>query len=210
MSLALNDIVAVSFRGTLFGQRIINTLHYAVAVAATGTTEDNLKLITTDIQAGTGSIAGLKAHFLDCIAIQYTLDVIRAQRVYPARTVFQETVSGDVGQYSPSDCKNPNVSISVWKRSLTPGRMGVGRLQLAGLGYDAFLDGEVDPGTVGTFINTFAADVKTNYTTSAPVITLTPVLYNPTGAFPKFSIITSTGFETTARTMHRRTLRVGE
>lgn len=211
MALALNDIIEVSFRGTLFGQRILNTLHYVVSVAVgSGTTEDQLLHLASDIQGGLGSVPGLKSHFLDCIAIQYTLDTIRAQRVYPARTVFQEVTSGDVGQYVVADCKTPNIAASIFKRTATPGRMGVGRMQMAGVPDDGFSSGLINPGTIGVPLAIWAADMKLNFTTSAPVQTYGPCLYNPTGAGLRFSLITSTGVEDTLRTMHRRTLRVGE
>lgn len=210
MPLAANDVIELSFRGSLFGQRILNVMHYYVAAPGTGTPEQQLLALVSDIQAGTGSVAGLKSHFLDCIAIQYTLDSIRAQRVYPTRTVYQQVLSGDVGQWTTSDCQESNIAASILKRTLTPGRMGLGRMQMAGLATDAALQGMLNPANQAVPLAVWAADMLLNYVTSAPAVTFSPCLYNPTGAGLRFSPLVATVVEDTLRVMRRRTLRVGE
>lgn len=210
MPLAAGDVIAVSFRGTLFGTRILNILHYVVNVPGTGTPEAQLQQVCDNIQAGAGAPNTLKNSFLNMIAVDYTLTEIRAQRVYPTRTVYKQAVSGDVGQYVPATCTAPNVAISMLKQTNTPGRMGIGRIQLGGVPSDAYVSGVLDPATTGANFLVLKADILSNFTTSTTLMTMNPCLFNPTAVGDKFSLLTGLILEDTIRVMHRRTLRVGE
>lgn len=209
MALAVNDIIQLSIRGTLFDQRIITVLHYAVNVSALGSDTDQLKQLTADWAAGTGSLPGILSHMLDCQGIQYTCNAIRAQRVYPTRTIYMETNSGDTGAHA-DDCTTANIAASLLKRTFTPGRMGIGRVQLAGIPQTAYAAGNVDNVFLATKLIPWSTDLKSTYTTSVSPVTYVPCLYNPTGPGTKISPIVNVIPEQTVRTMHRRTLRVGE
>ncbi|HWI70242.1 MAG TPA: hypothetical protein VNS88_18065 [Nitrospiraceae bacterium] len=209
MGLAVNDVLAVSIRGSLFSQRIITVLHYAVNVAATGTVEDNLLQIATDWTGGTGSRAGILSHMLDCQGVEYNCDEVRVQRVYPTRSIYMTHKANDPGAHA-DPCTTSNIAASLVKRTSTPGRKGVGRVQLAGIPQTAYADGLIDPVYAGLKLTPWCNDLISSYSTSGPVLTLVPVLYNPTAAPPRYSLIIQIFPEDTVRTMHRRTLRVGE
>jgi len=95
------------------------------------------------------------------------------------------------------------------KRTLTAGRMGIGRIQLAGIPTAVMNDGELTAGYLTTELAALASNMLGSLTTSGPVVTYTPCLYNPTAPVNKFSPIFSIVPQTTIRVMRRRTLRVG-
>lgn len=209
MALALHDIVEVSFRGTLFGQRILNILHYVVNVTASGTTEAQLLRLAQDLVQGTGNPAGLETHWLDCFGVEYTLDEIRAQRVYPDRTIYQKFAANDVGTHA-SPMVSSNQATSLEKRTLTVGRKGIGRIQVVGPPQGEFANGVVGAVYLAGPIATLITDLKSSYTTSVGPVTYVPCLYNPTGAPDKYSVLFDIVPQDTLRTMHRRTVRLGE
>lgn len=208
MALALDDVVSLSIWGTLFGQRIITVLHYAVSVVSAGSTEDQLKQFANDWVSGTGSVPGSLDHMLEAQGIEYTCDYVRAQRVSPTRTIFMQWNSNDVGTHA-DPCTTANIAISLQKRTATPGRKGVGRVQLAGIPQTGYADGSVNPVYEVAKLLPWCTDLMSSFTTSAGPVTFVPVLYNPTNPTPHYSPLIQVLPESTVRTMHRRTLRVG-
>lgn len=208
MALAVGDVIQVSLRGTLYGQRILNVLHYSVAVAGSGTDFDQLNILTSNLVTGGGSVDPL-VDFLAAIAPQYQLEQVRAQRVYPARTVYAYTIDGRFGTFA-TGTELTNIAASLEKRTLTAGRMGIGRLQLAGIPTAAMDNGELTAAYKNAELSNLAQVLLLSITTSGPVVTYTPCLFNPTAAGAKFSPLFSIVINDSLRTMRRRTLRVGE
>jgi hypothetical protein len=207
MALALGDVIQVSFRGSLFNQQILNILHFSVGVIGTGTDYDQLSMFTSNLVTGGGSV-DLVLPFMACMPPEYALEEVRAQRIYPTRTVYAFTLSGAFGQYA-TGTETTNVAASIEKRTLTPGRMGIGRLQLAGVPTAAMNNGEVSAAFKGTEMLNLANTMIQTITTTAPVVTYNPCLFNPTATGPKFSPLFSCIPMDTLRVMRRRTLRVG-
>jgi hypothetical protein len=81
---------------------------------------------------------------------------------------------------------------------------------VGGIAADAYQNGSINPATIGVPAAVFKADMLASFTTSGPVVTFVPCLFNPTGAPDKFAVLNSTQIEDTVRVIHRRTLRVGE
>jgi len=208
MALAVGDVIQVSLRGTLYGQRILNVLHYSVAVAGSGTDYDQLSILTSNLVTGGGSVDPL-VDFLAAIAPQYQLVEVRAQRVYPLRTIYAYTIDGRFGTYA-TGTETTNIAASLEKRTLTPGRMGIGRLQLAGIPTAAMDNGELAAAYKATEMSNLAQKLLLSITTSSPVVTYTPCLFNPTAPVNKFSPLFSIVIQDSLRTMRRRTVRVGE
>lgn len=208
MALVLNDVIQVSIFGSLFSQRIITNLHYIVNVAAGGSTEDQLKQIATDWTGGTGSVPGILTHMLDCQGVEYNCDFVRAQRIFPTRTIYMQSNANDPGTHA-DPCTAPNIAASLLKRTATAGRKGVGRVQLAGIPQTAYVDGMITPVFSAAKLNVWCNDLLASYTTSVIIMTLVPGLYNPTGTGTHFSPLLQVIPEDTVRTMHRRTVRVG-
>jgi hypothetical protein len=208
MALSLNDVIQVSYRGSLFGQRILNIFHYVVAVAGAGTDFDQLDNLSSNIALGAGS-TDMKSIFLAALAPEYTLEQIRVQRVYPTRSIYAYTTDGTSGTYA-TGCETSNVSVSLEKRTLRAGRMGIGRTQLAGIPTAAMNNGEVTAGYMTTELIGLATAMLWTITTTGPVVTYAPCLFNPLAVGDKFATLLSVIPQTSLRVMRRRTLRVGE
>jgi len=208
MAVAVNDIFQVTLRGDLLSQEILSVLHYRVNILGTASTEATFLADLADTLNASGAGCPLVDKYIAAAGNNYTLQAVRAQRVYPARTVYVEAVSGTPGGQAGA-CLTANNAASIFKRTNTPGRMGVGRLQyglVPGLKY-----------TGGTIENVYktgplldvASAVIFTFVTTLFTTEMRPCLYNPNAVGPKFSDLFVTGVEDTARTMHRRTLRVG-
>ena len=208
MALALNDVVQVSFRGTLYGQRMLNILHYVVGVVGSGSDVSQLDILVSNILTGGGSVDP-RTPFLACIGTEYTLDTIRAQRVHPTRTIYMEAVDGGGGAYG-SGTEVTNISASIEKRTQKAGRMGIGRIQIPGVPTLAMNNGELTNAYLTGPMEDLAAVLPQSLTTTGPVVTYVPCLFNPTDPGVKFAVLFDCIPKAEIRTMHRRTLRVGE
>lgn len=209
MALAVNDIIQVSFDGDLLGQRILSVLHYAVQSLGTSTNElANLTDLADTIETG-GAGVPIADKYLDAAAQNYTLQRIRTQRVSPARTIYVEAVRADTGTIA-TDADLSNVAASLFKRTGTPGRMGIGRLQFAPIPKTKLVHGVLDSTYKTTELKDLADSMVLGITGAAFGTVYVPCLYNPTAAGLKFSQLFEVIVEDTTRTMHRRTLRVGE
>jgi len=208
MALAVGDVIQVSLRGSLFAQRILTILHYSVAVSSGGSDYDQLSILTSNLVTGGGSTDPIP-QILAAQAPEYTLDEIRAQKVYPTRTIYALTGDGRSGTYA-TGTEVTNIAASFEKRTLTPGRMGIGRTQLAGIPTAAMNNGELTAGYLAAEASNVAQALLMGITTSGPIVTFAPCLYNPTGPTNKFSPLFSVVPMSSLRVMRRRTLRLGE
>jgi hypothetical protein len=127
--LQVDDLFYVTFKGRLFGQRMLNTFYYAcfqlpIVNITRWTAYSQLRdtLIAAD---------GLKEKLLACIAPQYTLEAIRLQIVSPIRLAFREFQDGASGNHA-DQCDTPNIAASVERRCELADRHGVGRIQVPG------------------------------------------------------------------------------
>jgi len=208
MALAVNDVIQVSLRGTLFGQRIINVLHYVVNQTTLGITQLQLDDIAVSIATDTGSVA-IVGQLLATVSNAYTIDAVRAQRVSPARTIYSEALPNLPGLLAGQP-NTANIACSLTKRGANAGRTGQGRFQLAGLPAAAWIAGTLDVGTFGPNLSTFRDTLVASYNPANFAMVLAPCIFNPTLAPPHFQVINSIIIKETARTMHRRTLFLGE
>jgi len=208
MALAIDDILEISFRGTLFGQRILNILHYVVNVTGAGNTIDQLDEIATDF--GTNGISTpIIGAWSAAVTAAYNLDEIRVQRIYPTRTIYMRNLPDQGGTYAGT-CPSANIAVSIQKRGTVVGRTSNGRVQIAGIPREGMQNGEIDVGGYGPLIGTLRDKLAANQTTSVTPLTIIPCIFNPNAANPKYQIIQSWLVQLTLRTMHRRTLLVGE
>lgn len=208
MSLQVGDILAVSFRASLFEQRIINVLHYKLeSTASTGSSEADLQR-WADTMAGQAAVANTPTNSLLSLACpEYNLDEVRVQRVYPARTIYAQAFINQPGTHA-GNCVSPNQAFSILKRGNVPGRFAVGRVQIAGIPSNSILNGEVTVGYQLDLAN-FKAGFAATLNTIGPNMSMKPVIFNPVHV-PHSTDIFEWVEQLTVRTMHRRTVRVGE
>jgi hypothetical protein len=208
MPLALNDVVAVALRGTLFGQRILTLLHYQlVSTSSAVSAEGDLQNIANKIQADFSVPGTMFQTLLDCQTSDYLLESVRAQRISPTRTVYMETLAVLAGTNAGA-CNTPNLAACVSKRTAVLGRHGSGKVMVAGIPDNGITAGEFTPAYIAT-LQAFANQMPANLTVTAGTLTLRHGLFNP-GPVPGFSGILEGIVRNRVSTMHRRTKGVGE
>ena len=125
MSLNLNDIVRVDYRGTCYGQRIILTTSYRVSVAFTagGTISSDLGLILSTL--GPGGVNDIPIVYLPCLQNAYTLDEMRAQVIAPVRSAYRSIlfVADNAGTGGAGTVANDSAAITL--RGPLSGRQNV-------------------------------------------------------------------------------------
>lgn len=206
MGLATGDCVLVTFRSVLFGQRMLMTLRYVVTVPSVGNsiTQDLTDIADAFANAATATLPLNK--LLPCQADQVVYDSVRAQRIYPARTVYVYSTLASFGTH-PDACTTANISVSCTKRSLFPGRHGLGRVQIPGVPATQYNNGLVEAGyrTLCIAFNNTLVGEKTIAAAGLKVWACVSANINSLD-----TKVSSMEVQDTLRTMHRRTVRVGE
>jgi len=205
--IANDDIVQVTFRQTYCAQRVLNVMHARVAgLAAPTDYAEWAQIAANTLEAGFG-VGGPFATWLTLISDGVSFNDVRVQRVFPVREVYYSTPATAVGAINnPVD--TPNIAASITKRTEYSSRHGVGRLQMAGVDISHILDGTLDP----TYLTNLevAFDWMTDpFPIVAPASNLVWCLYDPLGT-PVYTEITGVIPQDTVRTMHRRSVRLGE
>jgi hypothetical protein len=114
-TLDAGDVVNVTFMGKLFGQRVMNTLHFYCNPTA---------WVTTDLIGGYNAILDklqvankTQDKLLACCTPDYSLDFLRAQVISPARKVYHDRVVGAVGTHTGA-CTVPNTAAAIELKTL--------------------------------------------------------------------------------------------
>lgn len=209
MPLAMNDIVMLAFRGTCSNQRILFTQFYRVSQPASGsiTVVQDLQGIAA-AQDGT-SDQPLLYNYIGCMANTYTCNAVRAQRVYPTRSVAVDVARSLAGANTQA-AEATNLAAVITLRTAKAGRSQVSNKHIGPLP-----NGSYTLGNISTSYQTDLGDLGNSII--APLVTagfstLTPIIYHKNGDGPaaKYDDMISMVVQTTARTERRRTLRIGE
>jgi hypothetical protein len=203
--LALNDIVRVTLFGTQGAQRILNVFKLRVTNAPTGLNIfdqlNNLAAKLADTVAGP-----MLPAWVPLVGPAFTFDKVRCQRQWPVRSVYGEALIGQAGT-SADQTLTPNQAISVEKRSSVPGRKGVGRVQVAGIPGNSFIDGIFNT-TFVTDIGTAFQFLKTDFTVAADTGKYRWCLFSG-GVPPDIDDIIDVNPKPEVRDMRRRTVGLG-
>lgn len=207
MALTAGDILQVSLRGTLFEQRMLTVLHYRVITGSASGTVYGDVLSWAQYFGGLTGVGELLTVYLATCCPEYLLEDVRVQRVAPDRSAYAVEAVNLFGS-NANACRTANISASITKRGNGGGRWATGRVQMPGLPSDNVLDGNI---TVGALIDysTLANSFSGNHTNAGITQSVQPVIFNP-GRTPNYVEILNWLPQNTARTMHRRTLRLGE
>ena len=135
----------------------------------------------------------------------FNFDAVTAQRVYPVRTIRMQKLNSFAGGIM-NDGTPPNVAAVITKRTLTPGRQGLGSLHLTAVVFTNITDGEIS--NLITY-QTVATELISARVVTAVAMGIEPGLFNPTGPPTFFSRLFDAIAQKTTRTMRRRTVRVG-
>lgn len=200
------DILEVSFSMRQFGQNMLSVFHYQLQLG--GAPVDGLSLITAaDAVINLTTAGSLLADHVTAVHETVSYQEIVYQWIYATRrarvTKTPALLLGDVtGTPLP-----PNSAAAVTKRSDTAGRHGVGTLHMPGLAIESVSDGVLN----ATGLAYYTPILTSVGTTITPAIgqKLIPVIYNRSN--PELSQPISTALiQDSVRTMHRRTVGVGQ
>lgn len=204
MGLAVGDVVALTYEGTFDSQQIRYALHYRVAVAGSSTTPElDLDAMAANFSSpGTNSMTNaLQAVHVD----SFNFDAVLAQRVWPVRTIGMRVLSSFPGLIGQPGLP-ANAAAVITKRTLTPGRMGLGSLHLTGIDTANVALSEI---TTLTGYTALATLLIASRTVPAVTMTVEPGLFNPSFPPTFFSRLFDAPVQKTVRVMRRRTVRLG-
>lgn len=201
---AQNDIVQVVIESKVDGQLCLNVLHAKVDSAAAGVTySDGLQGILGALtQPG-----GLLGTMATVMAENTEVSRVRAQRVFPTRDPYLQEEFGEPGGRE-GNCVSPNIAACITKRAAVPGRGKSGRFELPGLIADDISGGFLTADYI-TALEPLAQKLRGTFPDDTANLDLVWVIPNATNPGSPGEIFT-TQVQNTARTMHRRTVGLGQ
>lgn len=204
MGLATGSVVTITYNSTLFDQRLMTVLRAVITVPdpATSVQQDLSALATYFADPAVGKPCDLMQA---CQVEDVEYQNVRTQQIYPARSTFWNEVLTTTGQID-DDAGTANVAASITKRSLLPGRKGIGRIQLGGIPTSAYTDGFVSAGQL-TKLNAFGTSLLGSIIPLGTV--MRAKLCTSADGTALDSTVFSTEAQNTLRTMHRRTVGLG-
>jgi hypothetical protein len=160
--------------------------------------------LANNISGAAGYLGGWRT----LMSTDFHFNFVRAQRLKPQRDVYRQISAASVG-IDIRTASTANTCMSITKRTATIGRHGVGRIQLAGLPVGEISNGNWSDAIRGSVSDVFD-DLLGPLTTTTTSTQFTPVVWDSKniGATPHAIIEVDT--QATVRTMHRRTVGLGE
>jgi len=211
MPMTIGDLVTVTFRGTLYGQRVMTTFGWRVMNAVNaGDTRLAQSALADAISADVGT--SLMGTYLASTTPALTVNEIWTQRIRPIRmrkTVKLVSLQGTNGA-SPN---TPNVSGAICRKSDLGGRSALSNLRIPGITLEA---GQVSAGVLSVGHRTLLDDLaRESYepfsvTNGVEVITYQGVIINKITAVPDHQLITAHTVNHHVRVSRRRTVGLGE
>lgn len=208
MPSAINDVYAITAFCRLFGQRVMNTLHYTTATISAIADQVILQDLLNQVRGGIGGAGVLEGEYMALFPSTYVLERWRVQKIRPTRTAFMEYTRNVSGTFVGT-IETANIAASITKRTVLAGRKYIGRCQLVGPPNEGMNGGLVDTGSAWyTAFSNWGAAMKSTLTDSGTGV-YAPCIHHKDPADPPTAWITSEP-QLTVRTMHRRTLGLGE
>lgn len=209
MPINQGDLVQLTFVGRWEQQVIMLTHFLKCRTPPTGSQPTSAALQDLITKVAPANIGELGSCYLDCLPDNYTLRIITAQKIYPAREVLQSQAMSIVGTWPTAEALTGNNAGVITLRTDKAGRSQVSNKHIGPLPSDAMAIGNV----------TGAWNIKANVLGEAlinPISPVAPVAYDPIiyhkngdGAVQKSDLIASYALQTTVRVMRRRTVGLG-
>lgn len=179
MGLQVDDVINITYKGSLFGQTIMCVLRAVITSAeSSNTVHQDLDNILQTIKAN--SITTPIGRMVVCQGGDVTWTKATVQRIYPVRTTYVSEVINITGS-AEGTCDTANVAAVLTKQSLYVGKRGRGSVHIAGLVTADYAEGLIETtlaepmaefGTVliGEKTTTPASNCKWKYCTSGGAI----------------------------------------
>lgn len=201
------DIVQITLYQTFCGQRLMNVFHARVdGLAAPVDYNTWASAVANELSLGFNT-GHLWHQWAGMVSSDLKFESVRVQRVNPSREIYFQSIV-NVNGSATTPVTTPNLALSVTKRTTYAGRRGVGRVQIGGVDPAQMTSGE----WAGTYITAAVSAMLwliTPYASTAGACNLVWVLFDKAG-IPVYNDIINIVAQTTVRTMHRRTVRLGE
>lgn len=205
--LAVDDVIQFVIGYRVASQELRAVLHYRVQTAGSGVSaEGQLETIAAFLTGATPTNWPLLTAMKAGTTTGTFWDFLQVQRVKPTRTIYARSEINDFGTIE--DTPAPSIcAVSIEKRSLKPGRKGIGRLQLGGLP-----SAEVSSVISDEWVSGFGNAIRDALPDSVAITTegsmsLKPCL--PAGGIDHDYDLWDALVKDTTRSMHRRTLGLG-
>lgn len=199
--LNINDVIEITYQGTILGQRVLNVLHYFVDAPSTDPSYlSALSHLLGNFKAGAVSPT---IAFLNAVAQNYNLDTLKGQVVYPTRKAYvlnNVDLPGLIG----SNCTAQNLSGVITKRTSVGTRKGVGALHMPALPPTGYADGLIT-NAQRTLYGAVQACLLNPFTDSLETTRIEPCLWSRSSPGTVLGL-TATQLQPEVRTMRRRTI----
>jgi hypothetical protein len=203
-----DDVFTLTYFQTLDSQRILTVLHFRFSdllepdyVTAMASLANALGIDATGA-TGWGGVRNFQSSDI-------SYDFLRVQRVAESRDVyFSQTLGlngGFVGAAAP-----PNVALVCNKRTVRVGKHGHGDLHLAAVPIGTVTDGIWNPVTVANVASAVGSFLLDPFDDAVTGNAIRFGIYDPTPVFGGLQDITDVVGYNQVRTMHRRTVGLGE
>lgn len=200
------DVLEVSFKGTYQGQRFLTILHYAVD---TGATPSDGPTMISDFDAAFNLAGAGNAmqRYANCLNANANIEQVVYQFIALTRRARVAKIPAvGLGQVIGTDAP-PNIACALTKQSDTAGRHGYGTVHMPALVNESFTGGTMNAGGLAVY-GGFLSELFRVYTLGGGR-SLIPVIFRRTDPANSVSVLRSIA-QDTVRTMHRRTVGVGE
>jgi len=207
MSVAIGDVFLLTLEGDCNDQKIMLTHTYEVT-ALTGSTDEGVVSEDLAERVSTAGADILETPYLNCMASNYTLLGIHAQKIWPERYrryTLPRSVAGNIA--NPALTSNVNAVISL--HTTLAGRSQVSNKHVGPAPATAgwFTSGEI---TVGyKAVLDVLRTALLNAVGAAGWYTMTPCIFHRADVIPKSDYLSAGSVMNTVRVMRRRTVGVG-
>lgn len=207
MGLLNNDIVQVSWRGRIFGQRVLMVRNYLILGdynAATTVAQD-----LDDIKAQLGPAGAFDATtaYLACLPPEYSLLELRTQRLKAVRSAMRSTVFAATVGTNANSATVPSDSGAITFRTALAGPTQVSVVKIGPMPDAASVAGFLTAAQLALH-GALATKLLVNFTPAGSGSVVVPIVVGKTLAAP--SALTSAVPEVTSRVITRRTVGRGE
>lgn len=206
MAIQVNDVVRVTYWQRLFQQRVLTVLHLR-CITAPPPLEPEFTVLTNLAQTLANMNDPLIAAWRPLVTADLLFDQVRCQKVFPTRTIYGQSAMLYTGTNAGTS-QTANVAISIEKRSSVAGRTGIGRIQMAGVPAESMASGSFTP-LYTTQVQTAWQELLETVTSPIDGAVYRTCLWGA-GQVGASADLIDIQAKDTVRTMHRRTVRVGE
>lgn len=200
-----NAVVELIFWSNLAGQKILNTFQYKMASPPPVDLDYRLELnnIADKIQEA----GGMQDKYVAACPTNQNIERFTLQPIWPIRQRYLSYNVTLPGGATTGSTNTANLAASIKRVGDVIGRRGVGRVQIPAT-KNGVVAGIVDPTYIAADLIGLADQMVLGFSTSTP-IEWQPVLFGVTGGIAHTAVVIDTEVESTARTMHRRTVGLG-